>query len=247
MVMAEDIKQQLATLAALQHAENAINKLESKLVGVQAQIEKIGSEAAPYEEKVALQRQTSIDLKKQYREDEVEIKAIEVRVGKNNEKLRAVKTNKEYQSMLKEIDELKKKASELEDRMLASLDLIENTDAEVATLEKSLADVQLEIKTKQEEISHQADDQRLQMEGYQQEREDVWQNLSDNLKKLFEKVKKQGGGIAVAPIVDGVCQVCRMNIPPQMYNELLRLDEIRLCPNCQRIIYPKKLIESENG
>ena len=57
----------------------------------------------------------------------------------------------------------------------------------------------------------------------------------------------QGHGIAVAAVVDGVCQVCRINIPPQAYIELMRLDAMSLCPNCQRIIYPKPVIEGETS
>ena len=246
-VMADNIKQQLTTLAALQHAEIAINRIEAELAKVQAHIDTIGLEATVFEEKIESHRLELGDIKAQYREDEGEVKVVEGRVSKNDEKLRAVKTNKEYQSLLKEIDELKKKKSGMEDRMLASLDRIEIAEREIAELEKTFEGVRSEVKEKQEEINKKAEGQRLQLEGYKEEREAVWAELPDRLKKLFEKVKVQGRGIAVAAIEDGTCQVCRINIPPQMFNELLRLDEIRLCPNCQRIVYPKVLIEKVEG
>ena len=36
---------------------------------------------------------------------------------------------------------------------------------------------------------------------------------------------------------NGICQGCRMRVPPQLYNELQKHHEIRMCPNCHRIIF----------
>jgi predicted nucleic acid-binding Zn-ribbon protein len=64
------------------------------------------------------------DLKKSYRELESESKVNREMIVKSNEKLRAVKTNKEYQSILKEIEEIRKKNSGIEDQMLDQLEAI---------------------------------------------------------------------------------------------------------------------------
>ena len=71
----------------------------------------------------------------------------------------------------------------------------------------------------------------------QKKRDRIFESLTPPIKKIFERGRQLGRGIAVAGVVDAVCQVCRMNIPPQLYNELMRLDSMRFCPNCQRIIY----------
>ena len=69
------------------------------------------------------------DLRKKYREIETELNMNAPRIEKSQEKLRAVKTNKEYQSLLKEIEELKKKNSSLEDEMIECLEHIESSEA----------------------------------------------------------------------------------------------------------------------
>ncbi|NIQ93637.1 MAG: hypothetical protein GWN87_05090, partial [Desulfuromonadales bacterium] len=35
----------------------------------------------------------------------------------------------------------------------------------------------------------------------------------------------------------GACLGCNMHLPPQLYNSLFRVDEIRACPQCNRLIY----------
>lgn len=245
--MTQDVKQQLSTLAVLQKTEIEMARFEQSLSGVEAQINELGAEIKAYEEKLANEEDQLASLRTRYREDETEAKSIEDRINKDNEKIRSVKTNKEYQSMLKEIDELKKKNSLLEDQMLSRLDTIEQTETALADLKKDMADVKNKIEQQQAEILNQAEGERLALEKCRQERDGIFSCLDQKMQNLFEKVKVQGRGIAVAAVMDGVCQVCRMGIPPQMFNELLRMDSVRLCPNCQRIIYPKILIEPEEN
>ena len=54
-------------------------------------------------------------------------------------------------------------------------------------------------------------------------------------------------GLAVAPVQNGTCQGCNMNIPPQLFNQLQRGDSIELCATCNRIIYWDKLLENPDG
>lgn len=239
------IKEQLETIVALQYAEIEIRRIEQDLAGVDARVETLNNEVMEFEERVAAHRSNLDGLKQQYRSDENEIKIIDSQIAKSKEKLRSVKTNKEYQSILKEIDDLKHKSSDIEDRMLENLERVETEDSELAASGSELEDVKKEVATKQEEIRQIADGHRRELSELQQERDDIWQTVDSKLQTFYTKAKKQGHGIAVAAIDDAVCQVCRMNIPPQQYNELLRMDSLRMCPNCQRIIYPKVLLERD--
>ena len=44
-------------------------------------------------------------------------------------------------------------------------------------------------------------------------------------------------GVAVARVINGVCQACNMNIRPQLYIELQKQDSLIACPNCNRILF----------
>ena len=239
------VKEQLETLVALQRSETEIRRIEQELKGIDGRIASLNSEVMAYEQRVA-DRQIALDeLRKQYRSDENEIKLIDTQISKSKEKLRAVKTNKEYQSILKEIDDMKQKSSTIEDQMLTMLDGMEKAESDVAEQKSDFADVKRETAAKEEEIRRIAEQQQGILTQLQQERDSILGAVPTKLQSLYARVQRQGQGIAVAAVVDAVCQVCRMNIPPQLYNELLRLDMVRMCPNCQRIIYPKVLLEED--
>ena len=44
-------------------------------------------------------------------------------------------------------------------------------------------------------------------------------------------------GLAVTGVTRGVCRGCNMNIPPQMFNQLLKEEELLSCPTCNRMMY----------
>ena len=69
------------------------------------------------------------------------------------------------------------------------------------------------------------------------ERKKLVERCDRSLISRYERIRKQRGGVAVAPVVGGTCKGCQRNIPPQMANQLLTADDILTCPNCHRFIY----------
>jgi predicted nucleic acid-binding Zn-ribbon protein len=242
-MLVSSIKEKLKNLVVLQQYEDEISHIEKELSEVDDRVNRLNSELTEYEDKVERNRQLLDELKKQYRSDESEVQMIESQIVKSQEKLSAVKTNKEYQSTLKEIDDLKSKASRIEDRMLESLDQIESAESEGREDLDDLAEVRIQVEEKQNQIRLQSEQQQGVLSSCLQERDVVLERLDSNTKDHYNRVKRQGRGIAIAAVDDAVCQVCRMNIPPQLFNDLMRMDNMLMCPNCQRIIYPKLEIE----
>jgi predicted nucleic acid-binding Zn-ribbon protein len=241
--MDESLKMNLRTLAQLQFADTQCEAIEKKLAGVDERVEALSGQLNAFEQQVEQERLQLDILKRQYQADENEVKTVENSIAKSDDKLRSVKTNKEYQSMLKEIDDLKLKKTSIEDRMIEALENIEIAERKIASLKADLEDMKREIKGEQEEIRQAAEEHRLELEELKEERNEIWARIDSKLQHMYARAKHHGNGIAVAAVQDAVCQECRMNIPPQAFIELQRLNELSMCPHCQRIIYPKAIIE----
>jgi predicted nucleic acid-binding Zn-ribbon protein len=241
-----NIKDQLATLVVLQSVENNIRSIEKDLARVDERIHQLNHQIDEFSNNVHASQESYEQLKKQYRADESETRAIEGQIDHSNEKLRSVKTNKEYQSMLKEIDELKKKQSGIEDQMLHSLEQIEAAEKNTTVLKADLDDLRSEIEAQKEEIQSNAQAQRTDLEEAYARRDAVYGQLPVKIQTLVSKVMRQNNGVGVAGVLDEVCQVCRLNIPPQLFIELMRMQELLMCPHCQCLIYPQSLIENED-
>ena len=126
-----DIREQIRILVEVQDVDLEINKTDRQIQSLENEAGALEHAAGEYESRVAQEKDALDALRKSYRELESESKINAEQIVKSNEKLRAVKTNKEYQSTLKEIDDIRKKNSAIEDRMLEQLEAIESAEEAV--------------------------------------------------------------------------------------------------------------------
>ena len=237
-------KEQIHFLVQLQQIEIDASKIQQHIDSVDSRIEALEAGVQDFEKIIEEEEAIISELNQKYKAYETDVQINLERISKSKEKLRSVKTNKEYQSSLKEIEDLEAINSKIEDEMLEFLDHIEST-------EKKLGDVKSDYSAKLEqanaektEILEEADQGKKELTELNARRDDISRGIeSELLKKFIETKGKQVNRIAIAAVSDAVCQGCNMNIPPQMYNELHRFDSLQYCPNCQRIVY----VDDHNG
>lgn len=232
-----DIREQIRVLVEVQDVEVEINKADRQVQSLENEADKLAQAVGEYEDRVAQEKAALDDLKKKYRELESESKINAEQIVKSNEKLRSVKTNKEYQSILKEIEDIRKKNSAIEDRMLEQLDAIESAEKSVREKQSELADFLKECEEKKEALVAKAQRERKSWKTLNEKKSQVSAKVDPQWIAVLDDVKKKVRGLAVVPVQQSICMGCHMNIPPQLFNELQRFDEIRYCPHCHRIIY----------
>jgi predicted nucleic acid-binding Zn-ribbon protein len=127
-----NIHEQIKILIQVQDVEVKIDQVDHRIRSLGHEAARMEQQVAEHETRVADESRSLEALKKVYRELESESKLNADMIVKSNEKLRSVKTNKEYQSTLKEIEEIRKKNSAIEDQMIAQLEMIESAETAVA-------------------------------------------------------------------------------------------------------------------
>ena len=60
---------------------------------------------------------------------------------------------------------------------------------------------------------------------------------TSSLLAIFEGVAQKRNGIAVAEARDGICSICHVRLRPQVFNTVLRNEQILQCDYCNRILY----------
>jgi predicted nucleic acid-binding Zn-ribbon protein len=231
-------KKQMETLVKVQQLERESAKIEAYLAEVPTRISNLEGELEAYISGVEKDKAAVEEFNKQYRAFEADLQLNATKIQKSEEKLRSVKTNKEYQSSLKEIDDIKSVNSRLEDEMLMVLERIDQAEKALKDREQLYTEIVDESKQEKAAIKKDAEDRKNELLELESAHAAVINELDSGLLKVFNQVKaKQVDRMAIAPVLDAVCQGCNMNIPPQIYNELQRCDQLRYCPHCDRIIY----------
>jgi len=231
------MKEQIGIVVQLQEIEIKINKIKSVLDVIPGKISSLDKEMSDAEQEIDTKKSLVDELRKKYRLNESDYQANLSTLRKSQEKLAAVKTNKEYQSILKEIDDIKAKNSLVEDEMLKNLDVIEATERETVTLKNEFLEIKDRIDRDKETIKDKIEQSETDLAELDEKRGAISKNIDKELMSKYNIVKGLTKGTAIAPVLDSICRGCNMNIPPQMYNDLQRFDSIKFCPHCQRIIY----------
>jgi hypothetical protein len=234
-----DIQEQISILVEVQAVDEEILQADRQIAALDDEAVSLEQEVAARETLVTSEKKDLEDLKKSYREREAEFKLNTDLIDKSNVKLRAVKTNKEYQSILKAIEDIQKKNSDLEDRMITLLDEIETVEAAIREKETQLAAFIQSSREKKETIAASVRREQETVESLNRKKAQISAKADPQVITILDEVKKKVRGMAVAPVQQEICMGCHMNIPPQLFNELQRFDELRFCPHCQRIIYWK--------
>lgn len=239
------MKEQLLLLIGLQECDSQLVKLAAKKTRLPEKIQALENDFQAYRENIAQNKQKQDELKARRAEYEAAIKKIGDGMIKTKERLLEVKNNKEYQAMLKEIETAEKTRGEIETRIIA---LMEDMD-KLSVLVKQDDEV-LEQETRRHEQEKKSIEDDLSAvdtdtASWTEKRSELQKQISADLLARYERVKKRNNGVGVISVWKAVCSGCHMNIPPQLYNELQRSNELLSCPNCNRIMYFKNEEKAE--
>lgn len=238
------MKEKLKILIDLQRVEFEVAKIKSKLNHVDSLFENLDARVSDSEKELSGIQARLSDIQKQYRVYEADIQMNQSRIKKSREKLGAVKNNKEYQSILKEIEDMQIKNSLVEDEIIAILEQIETVEQTIHAKKTEAEKIKTQVEIEKKELRQDTIQKQERLAGLEKDVDAISQQAQPELLRKYRLVKEQTRGLAIAPVHHAVCQGCNLNIPPQMYNELQRFETLKVCPHCQRIIYWEENKES---
>ena len=233
-------QEQITSLVKLQKIEIETSSIKKQLSTVDQRIEVLDKKLLGFNQTIEEQKSLINELNEKYRTYESDLQMHLDRIKKSEAKLSSVKTNKEYQSSLKEIDDLENINSKIEDDMIEFLDRIEEAENVLKAKTTEFSELETQMKTEKEIIQKEAEEGRHRLGNLDAEWETVTGDIEAEVLATYNQIKEnQAYKIGIVAVKDAVCQGCHMNIPPQMYNELQRGDSLKRCPLCERIIYWK--------
>ena len=233
------MRAQIEILAALQIVDREIreraaikqglvNELQERERFIQARKQELEALTGDYTAKEKLRQEKDRLLQDDGR------KATDKRMRMNR-----IKNVKELQALQREIDQIRQANGEAEEELLTMMVEIDGVKAEIQTKQEALLAAQQDWQQKQEALQAQisAIDQAVEKTSIR--RKAIAAEIAADLMSRYELILSRRGGNAVVEVTGGICQGCYMNIPPQLWNELIRSEKVNLCPSCQRIVYYK--------
>lgn len=232
------MENQLDFLKRLQAIDSSIRKIENIKLDFPLKIKQLEKELERRKQRLEKENASLEEIQKERRKNEQELVVDGERLKKSQDKLLLVKTNKEYQAALKEIEDIKKNNSDLETKTLI---LMEKADLLIKEMKQKEVEHQKwvqEFEKQKRVLQSEIEKSEVELENQQMLRVETIENLSPDLLKKYDMLITRRQGLAVVSIQDGLCQGCNMDIPPQRILEIRKNnDAISSCPFCNRIVY----------
>jgi uncharacterized protein len=176
-------------------------------------------------------------LSTRQRELEERLSAGESKMKDRRMRITRIRNDKELGLARREVDLLKEEIATCEAELQQVYEQVEAATTALAGLEgelKGLAEArEAEAVALKDTIARLGAD----IERDRARRQALVDAVDLALRSRYEIILARRGGLAVVPVRDGTCLGCRMRVPPQLYNQIQRNDQIILCPSCQRMLH----------
>jgi predicted nucleic acid-binding Zn-ribbon protein len=228
---------ELSKLIDVQQIDKVIREVTQGLERLPEELK--AHEAALEELKVAYaaRLQELEDLQAQHRDMEREMAEMEEGIKISRQRLMEIKSNIEYKAMLKEIAFKEDQRDQRETRTLELMDLMETQNRLLADQNRQMEEQDTILIQKRQEVAVQMAELQQELAALEEKRKKLRKAVPAALLKRYEFIRQRRNGTAIAPVHEGVCLGCHMNILPQQFIDLQKGLEILQCPHCQRILY----------
>ncbi len=231
------MQQDLNNLLKLQEIDYFLGELERSKEYLPDMMENLKRELAESQLKYETAMSDLEDANLKQKTLELEVKTKEVDLQKYQQQMMSIKTNKEYDALVAEIDMIKKGISSMETDLLETIELISTLEANINEYKEKLSHIKdnnsKQLAILQEKIDTIGD----KVSAKNGERATVTTEISRQVFSIYDRVRKGKGGSAIVPVKSRACGACFKTLTPKKVQEIKKALKILTCDNCGRLLY----------
>jgi len=173
------------------------------------------------------------------RDGELALDSLHERVRKVEAELYSgrVRSPKELENLRKDSEHLRRRFSQLEDRVLLAMTQVDELEEAARQREQELRAFEVEWQETRRSLATQHEALRTSLRQLQQMREELRGQLGRAELGLYDELRAKKAGMALSPVKDRVCQTCRVTVPTYKARMVESRRAIVTCEGCGRILY----------
>jgi len=239
-----NIKEEIKKLVELQEIDKGIFALTKEKTDHPRLLGELAKEFDIKKANLKSLEETKQKLQLKQKEKEGDLASKEENIKKTQSQLGQLKTNKEYQAKLTEIESLKADKSLIEEE---TLKLMDNVDAMKIDVEKEKKSLETEEKSYNEKKGiaiNRAKEVEILLSGLDGKRKILISGIDKKILARYEHILHGKDGLAIVKVDHNSCAGCFMHVPPQVENEIRMHENIITCESCARILYLQEDVQS---
>ncbi|HEY5599417.1 MAG TPA: C4-type zinc ribbon domain-containing protein [Candidatus Manganitrophaceae bacterium] len=232
------MKEQLELLIQLQELDLQLNqhKEEQKKLPEKVQIAQKTLDQA--KETLSLLKNALDLLNKERKEKEQALQTSEEKITKLKGRLTELKTNKEYQAHLLEIEAANAEKGRIEESLLMSMEKGDSLKKEVAGQETAVGAEEKKFKSEKEQVEETLKKLSESAQALEKKSSSLAEHVEKKLLEEYRRLIAVRKGLAVVSLKGYICTGCHFSLPPQLVAEVKKREKILNCTYCHRILYP---------
>jgi predicted nucleic acid-binding Zn-ribbon protein len=201
------------------------------------ELEKLQGLKGNIQEQVTDKEKQVLELKKDIRMCETQVKEIQERVAKLDAQATAVKKMDEFNALTQEITSAGREKTLLEQRTSDMLDKLAVEEDSLVSLKESLSTADKNSQALEKEIAETIQSINQEGSGLLKEREVLVTKANPEIFKIYERLLKNKKDRVVVPIENRTCSGCHIVLTAQHENLVRKGDRLIFCEHCSRILY----------
>jgi predicted nucleic acid-binding Zn-ribbon protein len=238
---------QIEVLASLQLVDQSLRTKSLTVAESEGRVAALEEAVRGQTEAARVTRDEHSALSARQRDLEGRLAAAEAKMKDRRMRITRIRNDKELGLARREVDLLKEEMSALEVELVAVMEQVEAVAAKLQGVESELARLTAERDREADELRDKIGRLSGEMERERAARAELLQTVDGELRRKYEMIFSRRGGVAVVEVRSGICQGCRMRVPPQLFNEIQRNEQVILCPSCQRMLFWRSEAEEASG
>jgi predicted nucleic acid-binding Zn-ribbon protein len=233
-------------LKELQAIDSRSQELRKSIDALPERLRPAKQDLAKLEALLQQERTQLADTEKWGADQEEQVRREEESVRQAKSKLQQSRNAKDFAAASREVENKRRMISEREEELVKVMSAMEAARTQLAQREKDVEALRQQVATEEAAVSSRTAELSVELESAQSGRGAIASQVPRDLLRRYEQVQRRRG-IALVPVVDGICKGCFMSLPPQLGNIIARATSLESCPSCQRLLYRPEMIAEVEG
>ncbi len=227
----------LRRLVRLQELMVSAEAATEKIAALPAEVARLEKDLLAAQDEVERARAAVQEMQKDRRKLEMDLMGVEQTIAKYQGQLLDVKTNKEYQAMLHEIETCRAERAALDEKILLEMEEAETRHAGLRALDDRLKEKRRATEEGKKRQDAQLAELRRQKKALEAEREELSRAIPSDYLDPFLRVARQRKGLALVAVREELCGGCHVRVMPKLIQQVRRATGLIACDSCKRWLY----------
>jgi len=230
------MQEMLADLLSLQEIDREIDALKRSKLEYPKEIAQLESELEEARGTLQTRQERIEELERSVRHFERELAVANEELKRHQDRLYEVTSNREYDALQNEIEACRNRIDDTETEILDGMTELEEAKEELIRDTEREREIETASDGRIDQLRGKLNAIEEEARGVESRRDEIKVRIEPRMLRTYDRIRNAKEGLAVVPVTKGACGGCFRELPPQLVNEVRKMNRIIPCESCGRFL-----------